>query len=287
MAEAGRLTVPAQRSMSSVLHPVTALRIVIIVAVLGAWELVAASGLLYRDVVPSLGAIAHALVNLLTVPDYNWKIGFALGPIDLEQLRIPQLYAHLAITLKEIGWALVIGGLSGLGVGIVLGGSKLMERAYEAYLYYLGPTPKIIFFPVMIMWFGVGPGSKIAMGAVSCFFPVALNVAGGMRQIDKVLIRVGKSFRANTWQMITKIYIPAMRHPIINGVRIGLGVALIGTLLAETKLSNFGVGFLVMQAYSIFNMPQMYALLIVLFVIAIGANALVSRLGGLETIKRS
>jgi ABC-type nitrate/sulfonate/bicarbonate transport system permease component len=154
-------------------------------------------------------------------------------------------------------------------------------------LYYLGPCPKIIFFPVMIMWFGVGPGSKIAMGAISCFFPVALNVAGGMREIDQVLIRVGRSFRANTWQMVTKIYLPAMRHPIINGVRIGLGVCLIGTLLAETKLSNSGVGFLVIQAYSLFNMPLMYALLIVLFVIAIGANALIGRLGGLDDIKRS
>ena len=94
----------------------------------------------------------------------------------------------------------------------------------------------------MIMWFGVGPGSKVAMGAISCFFPVALNVAGGMREIDKVLIRVGRSFRANTWQMVTKIYMPAMRHPIINGMRLGLGVCLIGTLLAETKLSNRGVG---------------------------------------------
>src|SRR5262245_57099954 len=93
-------------------------------------------------------------------------------------------------------------------------------------------------------------------GAISCFFPVALNVAGGMREIDKVLIRVGRSFRANTWQMVTKIYLPAMRHPVINGVRLGLGVALIGTLLAETKLSNRGIGFLVIQAYSIFNMPQ-------------------------------
>ncbi len=63
------------------------------------------------------------------------------------------------------------------------------------------------------------------MGAISCFFPVALNVAGGMREIDKVLIRVGRSFRANTWQMVTKIYLPAMRHPVINGVRLGLGVA--------------------------------------------------------------
>ena len=130
----------------------------------------------------------------------------------------------------------------------------------------------------MIMWFGVGPGSKVAMGAISCFFPVALNVAGGMREIDKVLIRVGRSFRANTWQMVTKIYLPAMRHPMINGVRLGLGVALIGTLLAETKLSNRGIGFLVIQAYSLFNMPQMYALLIVLFVIAIGANALIGRI---------
>ena len=78
-----------------------------------------------------------------------------------------------------------------------------------------------------------------------------------------------------------------MRHPVINGVRLGLGVALIGTLLAETKLSNRGIGFLVIQAYSIFNMPQMYALLIILFVIAIGANTLIGHLGGLHDIKRA
>ena len=113
-------------------------------------------------------------------------------------------YFHLYTTFYEIGIAMVIGGLSGLAVGILLGGSKFLSRAYEAYLYYLGPCPKIIFFPIMIMWFEVGPGSKVAMGAISCFFPVALNVAGGMREIDKVLIRVGKSFRANTWQMVTR-----------------------------------------------------------------------------------
>jgi ABC-type nitrate/sulfonate/bicarbonate transport system permease component len=102
-----------------------------------------------------------------------------------------------------------------------------------------------------------------------------------------VLIRVGKSFRANTWQMVTKIYLPAMRHPIVNGVRLGLGVCIIGTLLAELKLSNRGIGFLIIQAYSLFDMPRMYAMLIVLFVIAIGVNAAVGRLGGLHTIRRS
>ena len=67
-----------------------------------------------------------------------------------------------------------------------------------------------------------------------------------MRQIDPVLIRVGRSFRLSTWQMVTKIYLPAMREPIVNGVRLGLGVAVIGTLLAETRLSNRGLGFLIM-----------------------------------------
>ena len=261
MAETGRLSAPA----APLLAPVTLVRVAIIAAVLVTWEAVAASGLLFRDVVPSLMVIGRALVELLMDKTYYW---------------------HLGVTAGEIGTALLIGGLSGLAVGILLGSNKLLSNAFEAFLYYLGPTPKIIFFPVMIMWFGVGPGSKVAMGTISCFFPVALSAAAGMRQINPILIRVGRSFRASTWQMVTKIYLPAMRMPILNGVRLGLGVAIIGTLLAETKLSNRGIGFLIINAYSTFNMPRMYALLIVLFVLSIGVNALVGRLGGVDAIKR-
>jgi NitT/TauT family transport system permease protein len=263
MAATGRLndTTPRRPRIA----PVTLLRAAIIVAVLAVWEGLAISGWLYRDVVPRLDVIATALWHLLTTAEF---------------------YEHLWVTAKEIGIGLFLGGVSGLVVGLLLGANRLLARAFEAYLYYLGPTPKIIFFPVMIMWFGVGYGSKIAMAALSCFFPIALSTAAGMRQIDKVLIRVGHSFRANAWQMATKIYLPAMRHPIINGVRLGLGVAIIGTLLAETKLSNRGVGFLIIQAYSLFDMPRMYAMLIVLFVVAIAANALVGRLGGLNAIRQ-
>jgi ABC-type nitrate/sulfonate/bicarbonate transport system permease component len=262
MAATGQLTkAPAPGGLSAV----TWLRIGLIVGALLIWEGLSRSGWLYRDVVPSLFAIGKALVALLSSGEY---------------------YFHLGVTVGEIAAALAIGGGLGVVVGLVLGANRFLARAYEIYLYYLGPTPKIIFFPVMIMWFGVGPGSKVALGALSCFFPVALSVAAGMRQIDKVLIRVGRSFRADTAQMIAKIYLPAMRHPIINGVRLGLGIALIGTLLAETKLSNKGIGFLIINAYSTFDMPRMYANLIVLFVIAIGANALVGRLGGLHTIRR-
>jgi NitT/TauT family transport system permease protein len=258
--------VVSRRGMRTSRRAVRLLRMAIAAGALILWEAVAASGLLYRDVVPSLLSIGKALAGLLADPAY---------------------YLHLGVTLGEIALALAIGGSAGLLVGLALGGSRFLGRAYEPVLYYLGPTPKIIFLPVMIMWFGVGPASKVAMGTLSCFFPIALSVAAGMRQINPVLIRVGQSFRARPWQMALKIHLPAMRHPIINGVRLGLGVALIGTLLAETKLSNRGVGFLIIQAYSLFDMPRMYAMLIVLFVLAIGANSILDRFSGLHDNRRT
>jgi NitT/TauT family transport system permease protein len=255
MAEAR--TVSATRRASASRGQVTLVRAAIVGAVLIGWEALAESGLLFRDVVPSLAAIGAALARVLASADF---------------------YANLGVTAGEIGVAMAIGAAAGLAVGIALGANRFLSRAYESLLYYLGPTPKIIFFPVLIMWFGVGSGSKIAMGALSCFFPIALSAASGMREIESVLIRVGRSFRASTAQMVTKIYLPAMRAAVVNGVRLGLGVAIIGTLLAETKLSNRGVGYLIIQAYSTFDMPRMYALLIVLFALSIGVNAGIERL---------
>jgi len=119
MAETGRLTLPAAKPFWSRIDPVTQLRILIVVTVVVVWELVSMSGLLYRDVVPSLVNIGKALYVTLSDPTF---------------------YFHLYTTFYEIGIAMVIGGVAGLAVGILLGGSKFMSRAYEAYLYYLGPA---------------------------------------------------------------------------------------------------------------------------------------------------
>ncbi len=246
------------RSQAKAIDPVWTLRVAIIVTILIAWEALSRSGLLFQDVVPSLIKIAVALGHLLVSPVF---------------------YTNLGVTALEVALALLIGGLGGLAAGIIIGGSRFLTRAYEPYLYYLGPTPKIIFFPVMIMWFGVGAGSKIGMGALSCFFPIALSTAAGMRQIDEVLIRVGRSFRASQMQMVTKIYIPAMVAPIVNGLRLGLGIAIIGVLLAETKLSNKGLGYLIIQSYQRFDMPEMYAILIVVFTLAALINTAFSTRG--------
>jgi ABC-type nitrate/sulfonate/bicarbonate transport system permease component len=259
MAATGAIVDRKRQRARAFARQVMAARAAIAAAILLLWELLARSGLLFEGVVPKLAAIAHGLGQLLASPMF---------------------YAHLQTTAGEVGTALVIGGAAGLAVGLVLGASRFLGRAFEPYLYYLGPTPKIIFFPIMIMWFGTGPGSKIAMGAASCFFPVALSVAAGIRQIDQVLIRVGRSFRAGPMQMALKIYLPALREPVINSFRLGLGVAVIGVLLAETKLSNRGLGFMVIDSYSHFDMPAMYALIIVIFVLAVALNAGLSRVAG-------
>lgn len=253
MAAAGRLM--AQSSARAV-SPVLLLRLAILAGLLLAWEALARSGLLYRDVVPPLGAVGAAVLRLLGNPAF---------------------YGHLQVTAMEVGTALLIGGGLGLIVGLLLGGSRFAGRAFEPYLYYLGPTPKIIFFPVMIMLFGVGPGSKIAMGALSCFFPVALSAAAGMRGINPVLLRVGRVFGASRWQRAVKIELPAIRGAVANGLRLGLGIAIIGTLLAETKLSNRGLGFMVIENYQRFAMPDMYALLLAIFAMAILLNTLLAR----------
>jgi ABC-type nitrate/sulfonate/bicarbonate transport system permease component len=263
MAEAARLS--RGNGALPVLDRVARIRLLIIAAIVVIWEVMSASGLFYRDVVPSLLAVGRALLIVLTHAEF---------------------YRHLTVTVMEVATALGIGGSIGIVLGLVLGGNRFLAHAFEHYLYYLGPTPKIIFFPIMIMWFGIGPESKVAMGAISCFFPIVLSTAAGMRGIDQVLIRVGQSFKASPLQAATKIYLPAMREPIMNGVRLGLGVAIIGTLLAETKLSNAGIGYLIMQAYAVFDMPRMYAMLIVLFVLAIGANELVGRLGSRPASQR-
>ena len=250
MAAAGNLNAPSPWAVRGT-------RAALIAGFLGFWESLAHSGWFYRDVVPPVARVFDAAASLWTTEAF-WR--------------------NLVVTMGEVGAAMAIGGSLGVVAGIAIGGSRFMTRAYEPFLHYLGPTPKIIFFPVLIMLFGVGAGSKIAMGAISCFFPVALSVAAGMHGIEPVLIRVGRGFGASTAQMVAKVYLPAMRAPVLNGVRLGFGIAVIGTMLAETKLSNKGLGYLIIQYYAQFDMPRMYAVLIFVFAFAATINAALSRL---------
>jgi NitT/TauT family transport system permease protein len=233
---------------------ITAIRIGTVLAVWLAWELLARSGLLYQGVIPSSVAVFESI----------WK-----------HLADASFYRHVARTLNEVAAGAAIGSLLGLAVGILTGQLRVVGRAVEVYINVLAPTPKIVFLPLLMIMFGVDFGSKVALGAASAFFPVAVATLAAIRLVNPVLIKVGQSFNASLWQMVRMVYLPAMMQPLVSGLRLGLGVAIIGVLLAEIKLSNVGLGHLAINHYNAFKIADMYAVLLITFSLAVGANALI------------
>ena len=221
------------------------------------WEAAARSRWFYQGVLPPVTAIAAALGRLLADPAF---------------------WLHLGTTAFEVACALGIGGALGVAAGVAVGGARLMRRAYEPALHYLAPTPKIVFLPILIALCGVGPASKVALGALSCFFPIALSVASGMAGIDPVHLRVARGFGLSRARTLRSVALPSLVRPLATGLRLGLGVAVIGCLLGEIKLSNRGLGYLAIQYYGQFRIPQMYAVLLVVFALAGLGNAAVGRI---------
>ncbi len=228
-----------------------------LLAVLGAWELLARSGWLYEGVVPPLEQVAAACVRLLLTP---------------------ATYAHLGVTAWEVAAGFALGFAAGVACGVPMGARRFFGDAVGPYVDGFAAAPKIVFLPIAMLLFGTGIGSKLALGALSAFFPVAINTAAGVRQIDPVLVRVGRSLRLSAWQMATRIYFPALRHSLVTSMRLGFGLAVVGVLLAEIKLSSAGLGFLANEHYSRYRVPDLYAVLILVFALAVGANSLMGRL---------
>jgi ABC-type nitrate/sulfonate/bicarbonate transport system permease component len=236
----------------------TAIRITTIVVVLAAWEALARSHLLYAGVVPGLEAIAVALFQLVTDAEF---------------------YHHLWVTALEVGVAIAIATVAGIAAGILFGTHRFLGRAVEPYVVALATTPKIIFLPIVMLMFGIGVQSKTALGALSGVFPIVLSTVAGMHEIRRVHIQVGRSFNCSPLQMVRMIYLPALTGPILTGLRLGLGVTLIGVLLAEIKISKAGIGFLANDLYSRFQVPELYALLIVIFLCAVLINEAMTEAG--------
>jgi len=240
-----------------VLGPAMRLRIVVIVGFIAVWQALGASGLVYPGVVPSWLAILAALAKLLISPEF-W-IGFS-------------------VTAFEILAALSIGAAAGIIIGIALGMGGYVGRGLERYAHYLASTPKIVFLPLIFILCGIGPTSKIALGAFACSFPLILGVASAMRQIPTVYLSVARSFDLSRWQQARMLYLPALFRPIITGLRIALGIAFSACLVAEMKFSNVGLGSLIVGSYEHSRFAEVYAVLVVIVGFAITASAMLARL---------
>jgi len=239
------------RPAAPLLSPVVAVRVATLAIVLVLWEGLSRSGIVYRDVVPSLVAIAHAFATMLTTAD---------------------VYTHLAVTAWEVGLGFAIAAVAGIAFGLAAGARRFLGAATDPYVDGFATAPKTIFLPILMLLFGIDMESKIALGALAGFSPIAISTAAGVRQLNPVYARVGSSFGLTRWQMATRIYLPALEGWMITGMRLGLGVTIVGVLLAEIKLSNRGLGFLANNHYNTFRIAQLYALLIAIFALAALAN---------------
>jgi ABC-type nitrate/sulfonate/bicarbonate transport system permease component len=236
--------------------PATQIRILTLVAILAIWEAVAWSGLLYQDVVPSLVKIAKAF-GLMLIDATTWR--------------------HFAVSAWEIGAGLTLGYILGVLFGLAAGTRRFFGAAVAPYVDGIATAPKIVFLPIVMLLVGTGMNSKLALGALSAFFPVAINMAASVRQVPNIFVRVGHSFRLTPWQMATRIYLPALRPSLVTSLRLGFGLAVVGVLLAEIKLSNAGLGFLANEHYSHYRVPDLYAVLVLVFIVAVGLNSLMGR----------
>lgn len=210
-----------------------------------AWEWLGRSGLFFPGLFPSVSAIVAAGGRVLEAPD---------------------LGLHVVATLNGIGSGFLTGALAGLLAGGLLGWLPPAHRVLEPLLYGFGTVPKIIFFPILLWFLGAGVASKSGMAALSAFFPVAVNTALAVRSVDPVHVRAARLLGAHGPRLYLKVHVPAMLGPIFAGLRLGLGVAIVGALLAETAVARAGLGSLVVAYYSQLRIPEMYALVLVIFV---------------------
>lgn len=248
--------VGARRRAPSDFWTVNRLRVAGLVVLLGLWEAAGSSGLFFKGVLPSSVLIVQSLASLLITADF---------------------WGHFAVTGAEVLVAFVLGGSAGIIAGLILGANRYAGDVFEPFIHYLAPTPKIVFLPILLVLFGVGMGSKIALGTISAFFPMALSVMAGVRQVSPVLLRVGKTFNLTTAQTVRMIYLPALVPPLGTGLRIALGISIVGCLLAEYKLAKAGLGYLAGRYYESFNIAPMLAVLAFIFVCAALGNVVIER----------
>lgn len=135
---------------------------------------------------------------------------------------------------------------SGVALGIIIGWYRTARLVFDPFLNALYATPRIAMIPMIIIWFGVGMWSKVFIVFISAFFPVLVNTVGGVRNMDRDLLRAARAFCASDWQIFTTLALPGAVPFILTGIRQGVALGLIGVVVGEMFGGSQGVGFMVM-----------------------------------------
>ena len=213
------------------------------------WELAVRFGIITSIIIPRPSAIIGAIVTLYVTEG--------------------TIYKHFFITLTEA----VVGFLIGASVAVTLAVWSSLSDAFRRYVtpyaVILNVTPGIALTPIIIAWFGYGMGSKIALAAVICFFPIFVNTLTGLTQRDEDREELFRSVGANNYQVFRRLRVPAALPLLFAGLKIGMTTALIGAVVAEFAQATDGVGVLMSRFSFQLNMAASLATLLSMTVIGL------------------
>jgi ABC-type nitrate/sulfonate/bicarbonate transport system permease component len=162
---------------------------------------------------------------------------------------------------------------AGVGGGAVLGLNRLLGRAYGPILAALYAVPAVVWYPSLMLFFGLDAASKIAFGFLLGFFPIALAVLAGIRQVNVQLVTVARAFGASGLTVFRKVMLPAMLFTLVGGLRTGLALTVIGVIVGEVLGSKAGMGSLINHAYGLFRTADYVALVVVTLVLILASDA--------------
>lgn len=212
------------------------------------------------------------------------QAAFFFGEPDQIVLRIwewfagGEIYRHLFVTLYETLMAFVIGTVSGLFVGLWLARAPTAAAVLDPFIKGLNSMPRVILAPIFAVWFGLGPASKIALGVTLVFFIVFFNVYQGVREVNPTVLASARMLGATNRQLMRTVYIPSAMSWVFSSLHTSVGMAFVAAVIGEYLGSAEGVGYLILQAETTFDMNTVMAGILVLTAFALVIDRAVTEL---------
>ena len=189
-----------------------------------------------------------------------------------------EIYRHLAVTLYETVMAFAIGTATGLAVGLWLALSPRAAAVADPFIKGFNSMPRVILAPIFAVWFGLGPASKIALGVTLVFFIVFFNVYQGVREVNPTVLSSARMLGANRSQLLRTVYLPSAMSWVFSSLHTSVGMAFVAAVIGEYLGSAEGVGYLILQAETTFDMNTVMAGILVLTACALAIDRLVTEL---------
>lgn len=193
--------------------------------------------------------------------------------VDLVQAG--ELHEALLSSVRSLFTGFGLAVLIGVSIGLLMGRYRLVGAALDPYVNALFPTPRIAFIPIVVLWFGLELQAKIIVVCLMSVFPILINTYVGARDVSKSLDEVGRSLCATERTILLRIFLPATLPHILAGVRLGLGQAIGGMVVAEILLSFGGLGSLITAYARSFRPDYLFATILVLVMLGLTLTFLV------------